>query len=71
MRVSPVRETGEMVILHTEDSDYSLSAGRYELLLGGQAYDFSIAGEVTDPAHCVEGVATPRGPVFYECKRER
>jgi hypothetical protein len=71
LRVSPVRESGEMVILHTEDSDYSLSAGRYELLLGGQAYDFSIAGEVTDPAHCVEGVATPRGPVFYECKRER
>jgi hypothetical protein len=71
LRVSPVRETGEMVILHTEDSDYSLSAGRYELLLGGQAYDFSIAGEVTDPAHCVEGVATPRGPVFYECKLPR
>jgi hypothetical protein len=23
---------------------------------------------VTDPAHCVEGTATGRGPVFYECK---
>jgi hypothetical protein len=23
---------------------------------------------VTDPAHCVEGVATVRGPAFYECK---
>jgi hypothetical protein len=70
LRVSPVRQNGEMVILHTEDPEYSLPAGRYELLLGGQAYDFTIAGEVTDPAHCVEGVATPRGPVFYECKRK-
>jgi hypothetical protein len=71
LRVSPLRENSEMVILHTEDPYYLLSAGRYELLLGGQAYDFTISGEVTDPAHCVEGVATPRGPVFYECKRER
>jgi hypothetical protein len=37
-------------------------------MLGGQAYDFVVAGEVTDPAHCVDGVATARGPVFYECK---
>jgi hypothetical protein len=37
-------------------------------MLAGQAYDFVVAGEVTDPAHCVEGVATIRGPAFYECK---
>jgi hypothetical protein len=37
-------------------------------MLGGLAYDFVVAGEVTDAAHCVEGVVTGRGPTFYECK---
>jgi hypothetical protein len=45
-----------------------LPPGRYELMLGGQAYDLTVAGEVTDPAHCVEGVTTVRGQVFNECK---
>ena len=65
--VSPLREY-EMVMLRSEDPEFSFPSGRYELMLGGQAYDFVVAGEVTDPAHCVEGVATVRGPVFYECK---
>jgi hypothetical protein len=71
LRVSPLRESSEIVIVHSEDLEQSLSAGRYELMFGGQAYDFTVAGEVTDPAHCVEGVATPRGPIFYECKHDR
>jgi hypothetical protein len=68
LRVSPLRESLEMVMLHPENPEFSFPPGRYELMLGGQAYDFIVAGEVTDPAHCVEGVATVRGPVFYECK---
>jgi hypothetical protein len=67
-RVSPLRENAEMVMLRSEDPEFSFSSGRYELMLGGQAHDFVVAGEVTDPAHCVEGIATVRGPVFYECK---
>jgi hypothetical protein len=27
-----------------------------------------VAGEVTDPAHCVEGVVTVRGPAYTEFK---
>jgi len=68
LRVSPLRDNAEMVILSSEDPEFLFPSGRYELMLGGQAYDFVVAGEVTDPAHCVEGVATVRGPVFYECK---
>jgi hypothetical protein len=68
LRVSPMRESPEMVMLQPEDPEFPFPSGRYELMLGGQTYDFVIAGEVTDPAHCVEGVATVRGPVFYECK---
>jgi hypothetical protein len=68
LRVSPLRENAEMVMLRSEQPGFSFPSGRYELMLAGQSYDFVVAGEVTDPAHCVEGVATVRGPVFYECK---
>jgi hypothetical protein len=69
LRVSPVRESQEMVLMRPEDSEFSFPAGRYELMLGGQAYDFVVAGPITDPAQCVEGVATTRGPAFYECRQ--
>jgi hypothetical protein len=68
LRVSPVRDNPEMVALRPDDPDFAFPAGRYELLLGGQHYDFVIAGAVTDPAQCVEGFATVRGPAFNECK---
>jgi hypothetical protein len=68
LRVSPLRDSPEMVIVRPGSDDFIFPAGRYELMVGGQPYDFLIAGEITDPAHCVEGVATVRGPAFYECK---
>ena len=68
LRASPIEGNAEMIKLRPDDPTLSLSPGRYELMLGGQAYDFTVAGEVTDPAHCVEGVTTVRGQVFNECK---
>jgi hypothetical protein len=68
LRVSPMRESSEMVLLRPESEEFAFPPGRYELLLSGQAYDFVIAGNITDPAQCVEGVATARGPAFYECR---
>lgn len=70
LRVSPVRESQEMILMRPPDSAFSFPAGRYELMLGGQAYDFVVAGTVNDPAQCVESVATVRGPAFYECRRQ-
>jgi hypothetical protein len=68
LRASPIEGSSEMIKLRADDPTLSLSPGRYELMLGGQAYDLTVAGEVTDPAHCVEGVTTVRGQVFNECK---
>ena len=70
LRVSPVPKNSEMLILMPEEDDFAFPPGRYELLLGGQSYDFVIAGIITDPAHCVEGIATARGPAFYECRTQ-
>jgi hypothetical protein len=68
LRASPLGENAEMVMLRSEQPGFSFPSGRYELMLGRQAYDFVVAGEVTDPTHCVEGVATVRGSAFYECQ---
>jgi hypothetical protein len=69
LRVSPLRESPEMVMLRPEDPDFLFPSGRYALIFGGQAYDFVVAGEVTDPAHCVEGGPPVVRPVFSECKQ--
>jgi hypothetical protein len=68
--VTPVRESPEMIMVRPENPEFAFPAGRYELMIGGQPYDFVIAGSVTDPAQCVEGFATVRGPGFYECKAQ-
>lgn len=70
LRVSPMRESAEMVMLRPDNEDFAFPPGRYELSLGGQWYDFVVAGKITDSAQCVEGVATGRGPVFYECRTQ-
>jgi hypothetical protein len=31
-------------MLRSEDPEFSFSSGRYELMLGGQAHDFVVAG---------------------------
>lgn len=67
-RVMPVKESPEMVYVRAEDPAFALPAGRYVLMVGTQPYDFVVEGPVTDPGHCVEGSATMRGSVFYECK---
>ena len=67
-RVLPVPDNQEMILIRPDDPDLVLPAGRYALMLGDQPYDFAVAGIVTDPRSCVEGAATPRGPVFYQCK---
>ena len=67
-RVLPVPDNQEVILIRPSDPDLVLPPGRYVLLLNDQPYDFTVAGNVTDPRSCVEGVATPRGPVFYVCK---
>jgi hypothetical protein len=67
-RVLPVQENQEMILIRPDDPDSVLPPGRYVLMLNEQPYDFSVAGNVTDPRACVEGTVTNRGPVFYECR---
>jgi hypothetical protein len=67
-RVAPVESKPEMLALEAE-SDPALPAGRYGLVINGIAYDFSVAGDVTDPGQCLERVAAANGTFYSPCRK--
>ena len=68
-RVAPLSEGSEMLVLRPENPDFLFPAGRYGLVIKGQAYDFTVAGPVTEPAQCLEGVKAANGTFYSECPR--
>jgi hypothetical protein len=67
-RVSPLNENREMVAIRPEEADFALPPGRYALVFGGLAYDFTVDGPITDRAQCLESFEATNGPVFTECR---
>jgi hypothetical protein len=67
-RVSPLGENPEIIILHPGDVQLTLSPGRYALVIGGQGYDFTVDGQVTDTAQCLERTEIVGGAVYSECR---
>ena len=68
MKVAPVPDNPEMIVIRP-DADLVFSAGRYALVLKGVAYDFTIDGLLTDPAHCLERTDALNTPVYTECRK--
>jgi hypothetical protein len=66
-RVAPLNEHPEMIVMQSENEAFSFPAGRYALVLKGQAYDFSVAGPITEPAQCLERIQAVNGAVYSEC----
>jgi hypothetical protein len=66
--VMPVSENREMVAIPPDSADLVLPAGRYALVFGGLAYDFTVDGLVTDRAQCLESVMASNGQVYTECR---
>jgi hypothetical protein len=66
-RVAPLGDSPEMVTLRSADPEFSLSPGRYVLVLAGRGYDFTIDGQVTDAAQCLERTNVVGGLVYSEC----
>jgi hypothetical protein len=68
-RVAPVNDNQEMIVIRPETADFSLPAGRYALMLKGQAYDFSVDGPITETAQCVERTEASNGTFYSECHK--
>ena len=68
-RVAPLGESSEMLAIRPEKEDFVLPAGRYALVIKGQAYDFTVAGPITEAAQCLERVDAANGTFYAECGR--
>jgi hypothetical protein len=67
MQVAPVSGNPEMVVIRPVNPTFLFPAGRYALVLQGSAYDFSVAGPITDLAQCLEQTDALNMPVYTEC----
>ena len=68
-RTAPSKENPEMYEVRSENPDAPLPPGRYALVLKGLAYDFSVAGSVTDHRQCLERLVATNGRFYSECKK--
>jgi hypothetical protein len=64
-----VSENPEMLIFRPEEPDFVFPSGRYGLVLKGQAYDFTVAGPIIDPAQCLERIEAANGAFYTECRK--
>lgn len=69
-RTAPSKDEADMYEVQSEDPDKPLAAGRYALVLKGQAYDFTVAGTITDRRHCLERMAASNGQFYSECQKK-
>ncbi len=68
LRVRPVPDRPEMLLVQARDGSSELPAGRYVLSLKDKGYDFIVPGDVTDPAHCVERTEASNGSFYSACQ---
>ena len=68
-RTAPKKDDPDMYEVQSESPENALAPGRYALVLKGQAYDFSVAGDVTDPKQCLERLAATNGQFYSECQK--
>ena len=68
MRVAPMGDNPEMIVIEPDNSDFVFPAGRYAMVLQGTAYDFSVAGPITDMAQCLERTEALDVPIYSECR---
>jgi hypothetical protein len=68
MRVAPMGDNPEMIVIEPESPDFTFPPGRYAMVLQGNAYDFSVAGPITDMAQCLERTDALDVPVYSECR---
>ena len=50
MKVAPLADNPEMIVVRPDPADFVLPSGRYALVLKGVGYDFTVDGPVTDMA---------------------
>jgi hypothetical protein len=65
---APVLGNPEMIVVRFDNPKLVLPPGRYALVLKRQGFDFTIAGDVTDPDQCLERTEAANGTSYSPCK---
>jgi hypothetical protein len=68
-RASPLKDDPEMYEIQSRDPDAELSPGRYALVLKGQAFDFTVDGQITDKRQCLQRMVASNGTFYSECQK--
>jgi hypothetical protein len=68
-RTAPKKDNIDMYEVQSEDPESALTPGRYALILKGQAYDFAVAGPISDPRQCMERMAATNGQFYSGCQK--
>jgi hypothetical protein len=66
-KVAPVEDQPRMLLLQPENDGFTLTPGRYVVVVKGIGYDFTVAGDVTDPNQCVERINAANGAFYSPC----
>jgi hypothetical protein len=69
MRVAPLADNPEMIVVRPDPPDSVFPAGRYVLVLKSVGYDFTVDGAATDMAHCLERTDALGAPIYSECRK--
>lgn len=70
-KVGPVEDQPRMLLLQPENDGFALSPGRYIVVVKGVGYDFTVAGDITDPNQCVERINATNGAFYSPCPPRR
>ncbi|UPJ60261.1 hypothetical protein [Bradyrhizobium sp. 192] len=70
-KVGPVEDQPRMLLLQPEQDGFTLSPGRYVVVVKGMGYDFTVAGTITDPNQCVERINAANGAFYSPCPPPR
>jgi hypothetical protein len=68
MKVTPVDGNPGMIVIRSQNSDFSFPPGRYALVVNGTGYDFAVAGRITDVAQCLERTDAVGAPIYTPCR---
>jgi hypothetical protein len=68
-RTAPIKDNPEMYEVQSKDLNVELTPGRYALVIKGHAFDFTVAGNVTDTRQCLGRVSASNGTFYSECQK--
>lgn len=68
-RAAPIKEDPQMYEIQPREPDAVLAPGRYALVEQDYAYDFTVAGTVTDKRQCLQRIAAANGTFYAACDK--